>query len=209
VDVLLARGKLDDQNKLAEAGLWDRLLEPLETMTPLPTPEEDAYRLYNIGVAYEALGYKAEDSKTARKFLDNAAIHYGKAIDANPGEKYFLEPQNRIQTALAHYRKLEGQAATAAASRSGGTPQSAPAPAAAEEGALTNDQVIALAKAGMDQQNLIATIKQASAVNFDFSVEGQLRLVQNGINGPVLAAMRERANPPARKMAPKPATPKK
>jgi hypothetical protein len=60
-------------------------------------------------------------------------------------------------------------------------------------GALTNDQVIALQKAGIDSGNLIATIKDAKSVNFDLSAEGQLKLVQNGVNGPVLAAMRERA----------------
>src|SRR6266481_5539694 len=114
VDVMLARGKLDDYNKLAEAGLWPRMLEPLETMTPLPKAEDDSYRLYNIAVVYEAMAYKAEDAKSAKKFLDQAAINYGKAIDANPGEKYFLQPQNRIETALAHYKKLETQASAPA-----------------------------------------------------------------------------------------------
>ena len=70
---------------------------------------EDAYRLYNVGVAYEALAYQAEDETTAMKFLDEAAINYGKAIDAKPAEKYFLEPQKRIETAIEHYKKLEDQ----------------------------------------------------------------------------------------------------
>ena len=70
---------------------------------------EDAYRLYDIGVAYEAMGYAADDDKAAMKFLDQASINYGKAIDSNPAEKYFLEPQKRIETALAHYEKLEQQ----------------------------------------------------------------------------------------------------
>jgi len=43
------------------------------------------------------------------KFLDEAAINYGKAVDDKPSEKYFLEPQKRIETAIAHYRKLERQ----------------------------------------------------------------------------------------------------
>ena len=74
-----------------------------------PKPDEDAYRLYNIGVAYEALAYQAEDPKSAMKYLDEAAIDYGKAIDAKPEEKYFLEPQKRIEDAIAHYRELEEQ----------------------------------------------------------------------------------------------------
>ena len=76
---------------------------------PFPKLSEDAYRLYNIGVAYEALAYQADDEATAMKYLEEAAINYGKAIDAKPAEKYFLEPQKRIETAIVHYKKLEDQ----------------------------------------------------------------------------------------------------
>ena len=62
--------------------MWERALETFETATPNPKPTEDAYRLYDTGVAYEALAYKAEDPKAAMKYLDEAAIDYGKAIDA-------------------------------------------------------------------------------------------------------------------------------
>jgi hypothetical protein len=84
-------------------------LETFETATPNPKPAEDAYRLYDTGVAYEALAYKADDPAVAMKYLGQAAIHYGKAIDDRPGEKYFLEPQRRIEEAIAHYRQLEDQ----------------------------------------------------------------------------------------------------
>ena len=96
VEVNLARGKLDGANKLAESGLWSRNLETLETMTPLPNPKDDAYRLYNVGVANEALGYQSEDRAAAKKFLEQAAINYGKAIDAKPDEQLFLEPHRQL-----------------------------------------------------------------------------------------------------------------
>ncbi len=109
IDVYLAKNKgaLDDGDKQAEAGLWERALETFETAPPLAKNDEDAYRLYDIGVADEALGYQAQDEKAAMKFLDQAAIEYGKAIDAKPGEKYFLIPQKRIETAITHYHKLD------------------------------------------------------------------------------------------------------
>ncbi len=109
IDVFLAKdkGPIDEGDKLAVAGLWQRALETFETAKPLTKRDEDAYRLYDIGVANEALGYAAEDPKSAMKFLDEAAINYGKAIDAKPGEKYFLGPQRRIETAIEHYRRLE------------------------------------------------------------------------------------------------------
>ena len=111
VEVFLAKklGALDAGDKQAQAGLWQRALETFETAPQFPKLSEDAYRLYNIGVAYEALAYQADDEVTAMKYLDEAAINYGKAIDAKPAEKYFLEPQKRIETAIEHYRKLEDQ----------------------------------------------------------------------------------------------------
>ena len=110
VDVFLATGPgLDDADKLMDQKLWTRALEQLETMTPFPQPEQDAYRLYDLGVANEALGYQSEDVTKARKFLQEASIDYGKAIDAKPTEKNFLQPQTRIDTALAHYKTLGDQ----------------------------------------------------------------------------------------------------
>ncbi|HMD70757.1 MAG TPA: hypothetical protein VKF41_05405, partial [Bryobacteraceae bacterium] len=56
VEVLLARGALDSNNRNADAGQWTKFVEGLETMPPLPHMDDDAYRLYNIGVGDEALG---------------------------------------------------------------------------------------------------------------------------------------------------------
>jgi hypothetical protein len=202
VEVYLARqkGALDEGDKEAEAGLWQRALETFETARPLPKQAEDAYRLYNIGVAYEALAYKAEDEKSAMKFLDEAAINYGKAIDARPGEKYFREPQKRIETAIAHYKRLEDQenrkaeAATAAAASSQ-APAAPPPVAKASTPAkpLTNAQVIAMVKSGVDDDTVAQTIRAAKAVNFDLTDAGQQELTGNGISAQVLAAMKARA----------------
>ncbi len=262
VDVLLARGKqLDSADKIAESGLWSRALESFETMTPFPSPHDDAYRLYNIGVANEALAYQTEDRDAAKKFLEEAAINYGKAIDARPDEKYFLEPQTRIETAVAYYKKLDehlpvvanadpppntspaaspaadasessrsvkapavgrGPAAkTAAVRASASTPPSssvsasssaAPAPAASSlqpktaakaqsapaVPALTNQKVIDMLKGGVDEDNIIATVHDSPAVDFDLSPDGQIALAKSGVKGKILAAMRERARRPNR-----------
>jgi hypothetical protein len=82
-------------------------VETLETLPPFSKPEDDAYRLYNIGVGDEALGYKAETPASARKYFEQAVVQYRKAGEANPKEKYFIPPVNRIETALEHYRALE------------------------------------------------------------------------------------------------------
>jgi hypothetical protein len=242
LDIPLARGKLDEANNLAEKGLWSRYLETLETMTPLSKSTDDAYRLYDIGVAYEALAYQSEDKNATEKFLEKAAINYGKAIDANPGEKLFADPQNRIETAVAHYKRLQGGSmltaksdtapaampasspaaasknstpgkgaspgtgsrsaavatskpavsagASAAASAAGKSPAKAPVNAAP---ALTNAQVVKMAKAGVDEDNIVATIHDATSVQFDLSPDGLVDLASNGVKGKIVNAMRERA----------------
>jgi hypothetical protein len=217
VEVTLAKGGgLDEANKLAEEKLWTRALEQLETMTPFPQKEEDSYRLYNIGVMNEALGYEAEDVKKARTYLQEASIDYGKAIDAKPTEKYFLQPQTRIDTALAHYKTIGDQATAAkaapvkaeadkpaasvatAAKPPAASPSAKPAAASAPPAdALTNDQVIAMVEAKLDQANILDNIRHASAVDFDLSVAGQVNLSKNGVNGQILMAMKQRARAPA------------
>lgn len=176
VEVYLAKqhGALDEGDKAAVAGLWERALETFETATPNPKPAEDAYRLYNTGVAYEALAYKAEDPKAAMKDLEEAAINYGKAIDSRPGEKYFLEPQRRIEEAIAHYRRLEearhpAPAPPPAATTAESNPSAAPAIAKA----LTNTQVIAMVKSGMDDETVSQAIRVAKATNFDLTTTGR------------------------------------
>jgi hypothetical protein len=248
VEVNLARGKLDGANKLAESGLWSRDLETLETMPPLKTSKDDAYRLYNIAVAYEALSYQSDDRAAAKKFIEQAAINYGKAIDAKPDEKFFLEPQNRIETAAAYYRRLdqrrEGVTQTRLAEAADSTTQATPSSKSASDSAdttqpaksaganlkpkapnsasarkstaparpttnavlrqkepsatavLTNTKVIEMSKSGVDEENIITTIRQAPAVQFDVSPDGQIELAKNGVKGKIVTAMRERAHRP-------------
>jgi tetratricopeptide (TPR) repeat protein len=187
IEVLLAQkaGPLDEGNKAAQAGLWERALETYETATPFPKPEDDAYRLYNVGVAYEALAYAASDEKMTMKYLDQAAINYGKAIDAKPGEKYFVDPQKRIETAIAHYKELDEEQSRAA--------REAASPATAAPKALTNTQIIAMVKSGVDEATIIEAIRGAGAVNFDLSAAGLHALTSNGVGPRVVTAMKAQA----------------
>lgn len=224
IDVFLAKNKgaLDEGDKEAEAGLWERALETFETAPPLTKKDEDAYRLYNIGVADEALGYQAKDPKTAMKFLDQAAIDYGKAIDEKPGEKYFLIPQKRIETALTHYHKLEAQKEAPVVAESAPPPSKAPADepapaphkvAAAEIShhtpattprsgtvhsrsmaprALTNAQIIAMVKAGVSDDIVAQSVRNAKSVDFDLSLAARRHLTESGVSPDVLQAMKVR-----------------
>ncbi len=239
LDVPLARGKMDEANNLAEKGLWTRDLETLETMTPLSLnqPTTLATDFMTLVLRTRRLRISPKIRAPTEKFLEKAAINYGKAIDANPGEKLFADPQNRIETAVEHYKRLQGGGATlnasadtapaassaspsksSAPSKSSGagskstaatasktsassgasTPTSAAskvpakAPASAAPG-LTNAQIIKMAKAGVDEDNIVGTIRDAPSVQFDLSPDGLVNLASNGVKGKIVAAMRDRA----------------
>ena len=117
VEVALARGSLESHNRYAEAGQLTKFVEELETMAPLPRLDDDAYRLYNIGVGDEALGYKADSPASAKRYFEQAVMQYRKAGEANPQEKYFIEPVNRIEVALEHYKQLSAAAGRASRRR--------------------------------------------------------------------------------------------
>jgi hypothetical protein len=190
VQVDLARGGgLDDANRLMDQKLWTRALEQLETMPPFPNASDDAYRLYNLGVVNEALAYQAEDVTKAKKYLQEASIDYGKAIDAKPDEKGFLAPQTRIDTALTHYKVLgDQQAATAAAAK-----VSAAAASSADTDALTNADIISMVSAKLDDANIIDTIQHSPSVKFDLTPRGQIDLAKSGVKGTIIAAMKQRS----------------
>ena len=194
VEVYLAKGKkqLDAGNKQAEAGLWQRALETYETTPQLTKPTDDAYRLYDIGVAYEALAYAAEDEKSAMKFLDEAAINYGKATDAKPAEKYFLEPQKRIETAIAHYKDLEEQKRPHVVAAEA-VSESKPVASTVQPKGLTNAQVVAMVKSGMEDDTIIQAVRAAKAASFDLSAGAQEELASNGVSTPIIAAMKARS----------------
>ena len=214
VDVMLAKGPaLDEANKRAQAGQWSDTLTMLEGTKALERPEDDAYRLYDIGVANEALAYKAEDLKSAQKFLEEASNAYGKALEDNPKEKYFLEPQNRIQTAMVRYRKMaeqtdarqkrietalkqakpvqgppQGQALVA-----GGRGVGAGAGESAPQGeVLTNDAVLKMVRAKFPERMVISKIQSSSRVQFDTSVDGMIRLKQAGATDAEIQVMDQR-----------------
>jgi hypothetical protein len=200
---------IDDLNKLGQAGLWSRMLEQLEKMTPLKDRGKEAYRQYNIGVAYEAIGYDSADVGVALKHLEQAQAQYGKAIEMKPDEKYFREPQTRIATAITSYGTLERQIASydrarakpaaARATTAAPTRGSAPArnagakPQAATKGSFGNTEVIDLLKSGLDEENMLAAIKDAKTVSFDLSPDGLKQLLSNKVPNRIISAMRAKS----------------
>jgi len=232
--VHLPRGKVEDFSKLGQAGLWEKMREGVEKLGTLPKPSDEAYRQYGVGIANEALAYQEPKVEEATKLLEEASVNYNKALELKPDEKYFREPLARIEQSLAQYKKLSSQLAAYTQSKAISnqpTPQSAPQaapqsdagskgiktpvtpqplrptpPAAPNNSqAVTNQKVIEMVKAGLDDPNIIAAINDARAVQFDLSPDGLINLSGNKVSINVINAMRQRLSRPAPRRAGAPA----
>lgn len=214
VKVYLPRGKVEDFSKLGLAGLWEKMREGVEKLGTLPKSSDEAYRQYGIGIANEALAYQEPKVEEAVKLLEESSVNYNKALELKPDEKYLREPLARIEQSLAQYKKLSSQLAAYTQSKAVSnppapqpdtgskevsppvTPQPPPAAPNNSQG-MTNQKVIEMVKAGLDDANIIATVNSAPAVQFDLSADGLINLSGNKVSISVINAMRQRMNRPA------------
>jgi len=205
VRVMLARSdEVDRLNDLARSRKWNEWKAALQETRPHRDAKKDAYRLHNIGVACEAMAYEATSEEDTERLLREAASFVQQAANGKKDEKYFGEAVTRISNSSLGYTRLR----TMRASLGMRQPTTAPAPAAsaappAEKvklgaksptaGApMTNADVIDLRKAGLDDDNLIAAIKDAGAAKFDLTPAGLKGLLGAKVSNRVISAMRER-----------------
>ncbi|MGQ0734351.1 MAG: hypothetical protein ACT4QD_11915 [Acidobacteriota bacterium] len=192
VRVLLARSdEVDRLNSLAESRRWHDWLTALEAVKPHTDRRRDAYRLHNLAVAHEAVAYESATAEdwTARLGLAVKLIAQASAQNAN--EKYITESGDRIArnaegyAQLAElYRVIAAAPADTASARGPAIPAATPA--------MTNQDVIDLRAAGLDDANLMAAIKDAKAVRFDLSPAGLKALLTAKVSNQVISAMRDR-----------------
>ena len=106
--VPLPRRRLKPLSLMASKGQWAELREASQNLTPLTKPDEDAYRIYLIGLAAEALAYAdRHNSAEATKLLSDAIQYYSKAKDQKPVEKGFGLAATRAQNALDRYNRIK------------------------------------------------------------------------------------------------------
>jgi hypothetical protein len=197
--VLLARSDaVDGLNSLAQNRRWTDWSSALDALPPHRDRKREAYRVHNQAVAHEALAYDAASVADARAHLERAASLLAQARALNGDEKYFGEAADRIARAVTGYGRLAALHEAATAVPAPAPPAARPVPAAAppaavEAAAMTNKDVIELRRAGLDDENLIAAITDAGAVQFDLSPAGLKALLTAKVSNKVIAAMRARA----------------
>jgi hypothetical protein len=193
VRVLLARSDdVDRLNGLAQNRKWEEWRNALSALPAHRDPKRDSYRLHNLAVANEAVAYEATDAEDWNTRLSRATTLMAQASAANPKEKYVTEAAERLARSAAEYRRLaelyqaNGLSAVATAPAAPSTKPSTPA------AAMTNQDVIDLRAAGLDDDNLVAAIAEAKTVHFDLSPAGLKTLLAAKVSNKVIGAMRAR-----------------
>jgi hypothetical protein len=204
IRVLLARSDdVDRLNGLAQSRRWQDWLEALTAVRPNSNAKRDSYRLHNLAVANEAIAYEATALEEQAARLREASRFIMQAGTQNPDEKYIAESQARIHSGNGNYARLaelydEAKSmpltspTTSRPSPAGARSAAPPAPASASA-TLTNKDVVDLKAAGLDDENLIAAINDAKAVNFDLTPAGLKALLSSKVSNRVISAMRARS----------------
>ncbi len=230
IHVLLPKGSLEALGNLGEAGQWNLYLEALERRPAQAKPIEESYRQYALGTAYEALGYADDDPEVTLRNLEQASLFYGKAVEANPGEKYFTQPYEsflgtmlkgekkipppleRVQTALVGYRRLKDfrdNYDTMLAAKSADDAKSLENAATGQEDRFDNAAVISMVRAGLEQDIVIKAINAAAKPQFDISPKGLIELAENKVDKQIILRIQEIASGKKTTQATKKAAPKK
>lgn len=208
VTVLVPRASFEPLIPLAEAGQWDRYLAAVEAMPAKKNPKEEAFRHYAQAVAKEALAYKRERAE-ALDLLRAAQSHYDTAAALNADEELFRKgyvsllssgnigsPTSRAADSVTRYEKWSGATGGGAVRVASTTPVVAQAPATPPQkksGAMKNQTVIDLAKAGLSEENIILAIDGATQLDFDVTPDGLIALSKSGVSKGVIAHMQKKS----------------
>jgi tetratricopeptide (TPR) repeat protein len=173
VEVQVAGGD-EHLNRAAEfmdKRLYSRALEELEKTPEFAKPEEEAYRQYDLGLAYEAMSYEAKTSADQRANIFKATEYYDKALELHPKEKYFVETVARTKDAIARYKALDSMHQEDQKRQKdpvAKTADATPAPSsAARVKTIGVGDVIEMYSAGVTSDQIIDIIRN-SRVEFDY-----------------------------------------
>jgi hypothetical protein len=89
--------------------LWTRAAAEMDDTKPFPKPEDESYRLYTLGLAYEGMSYEAKAAKDQRANMFRASELYDKAAEINRKQDYFVATIARIRDSITRYKILDEQ----------------------------------------------------------------------------------------------------
>jgi hypothetical protein len=192
--VNLPKGDLEEIGYLLKDGMWNSTISRLNAMRPFKKAEDDAYRLYALGIAYEGLAYESPDLASTKMYLEQAAGYHNSASQQNFSAPDFQDAAVRVSRILPAYKDLESSInayeqmrnrkglkviETAKIHQYFGTTH-----------VLTNDLIIGWAKSGIKENEILKRIENLRVKYFDLSASAIAELTQNGVQPGVIDAMR-------------------
>jgi hypothetical protein len=161
VDAQVATGE-DHMNRaetFMEQKLWQRAIDELQALPAFPKEEEESYRTYDLGLAFEALGYDSKTSTEQREDIFKAAEYYDKALETNRREKYFVETSARIKDSIARYKAFDAMQEEDRKRSTGEAPR--------QVKTLRAPDVVDLFASGVPEDQILDLIRE-SPVDFDY-----------------------------------------
>jgi hypothetical protein len=195
VAVSLPRGKLQQASELLQNGKWNSALEALEATPAFKKADDEAYRLYALGVAYEGLAYETPFLRPTKDYLEQAAIYYAQAKQKNSGEIEFQSSTTRVQDLLASYQKIESNVqAYETGERKKSVETALVSDIQKRYGSnefVNNNTVISWVKSGAEEREIAKRLRNFKSRYFDLTPSGMSALNNSGVGAVVIDAMRE------------------
>jgi hypothetical protein len=195
IEVPLAKGKLKQAGELLQKGYWNSAIDELNSRPPFSKADDEAFRLYTLGIAYEGLAYETPYLSPTRDYLEKALHYYEEAKRHQTAEATFQLSANRVTTLLKDYRRieifirayekseqqkeLETSLITRIQSRYG------------KDGFINNNTIISMVKSSLSEKEIISSIENVKSRYFDLSPQGMSALTKAGVKAPMIDAMRQ------------------
>ncbi len=166
VEVAVGDEHLNRAAEFMDKQLWARAVDDLEKIPVYPKPEEEAYRQYDLGLAYEAMSYDSKKESEQRDNISKAAEYYDQSLLLNTKEKYFVEAVARTKDSIARFKALDMQQASQKKPAAGGVPQRNTTGAADTNNAPTIKvgDVIEMFSSGVPEDQIIDIIRNSPVV---------------------------------------------
>lgn len=189
--------------------LWSRASDELERAPLFTKPEDESYRQYDLGLVYEAIAYDSKSASEQRTNIFKAAEYYDKALELNPGQKYFVDTVARSKDAIARFKALDAmqradekavqqaKVGNSSSGRSGGA-------AGASGKALTAADVVQMYSLGVDEEQIRDAIDHAATLHFDpYDKDTMLLIAKSKLPRTIQNEMRKKIGaPPLRETSP-------
>jgi hypothetical protein len=195
IEVVLPKDKLKRTSELLQKGYWNTAIEELQALGPFAKFDEESYRLYTLGVAFEGLAYETPYLNPTKEYLEKALAFYEDARRNNSAEIVYQNSATRVTYLLNEYRRIEPYIkAFEKSERQKDLEASLINKIQArygKDGFINNNTIISMARSKVAEKEIVDRIDDVKSRYFDLSPGGMAVLAKAGVKANLIDAMRE------------------